>query len=169
MRKTVAGLSAGIFAAAFIAMVGVTSPASAEPTAEHLALATKVITLTRADSGLDQIIPAIVDDAKTLFIRSNPDLAKDISEVADKIGEDMKARRSELEKAISVIYAEAFTADELKAIATFYESAPGAKLANTVNGLALKTLEAGRDWGDKLSGEMVAGVRAEMLKRGHNL
>ncbi|HOV04954.1 MAG TPA: DUF2059 domain-containing protein, partial [Kaistiaceae bacterium] len=86
-----------------------------------------------------------------------------------KIGEDMKARRAELDKQISMIYAEAFTPDELKAISAFYESDAGKKLANSVNALSLKTLEAARDWGDKLSSDMVSGIRAEMLKRGHNL
>lgn len=169
MRKTLTGLTASLFAAALVALVGMTGVARAEPSAEHLALASKVAAATKADSGLDQIIPAIVDDAKTLFIRTNPDLSKDIGEVATKIGEDMKARRAELDKQISMIYAEAFTPEELKAISTFYESDAGKKLANSVNSLSLKTLEAARDWGDKLSSEMVSGIRAEMLKRGHNL
>ncbi|HOV05588.1 MAG TPA: hypothetical protein PLG99_14370, partial [Kaistiaceae bacterium] len=72
MRKTLTGLTASLFAAALVALVGMTGVARAEPSAEHLALAAKVAAATKADSGLDQIIPAIVDDAKTLFIRTNP-------------------------------------------------------------------------------------------------
>ncbi len=150
-------------------LAGAVQPAAAQVTAEHRDMAGKLVKIIRADAGFDQIIPAIVDDAKTLFIRTNPDLSKDITEVVDQIGEELKKTRIDLTAKIIDAYAETFTADELAQIIAFYETPAGKKLADSADLLTLKTLDAVRAWGDKMSEDIIGMIRAEMLKRGHNL
>ncbi|MCC2112471.1 MAG: DUF2059 domain-containing protein [Hyphomicrobiales bacterium] len=150
-------------------LAGAVAPAAAQATAEHREMAGKLVKIIRADAGFGQIIPAIIDDAKTLFIRTNPDLSKDITEVADQIGEELQKKRTDLTEKVIDAYAETFTAEELTQIITFYETPAGKKLAESADALTLKTLDAARDWGDKMSEDIVGMIRAEMLKRGHNL
>ena len=158
-----------ILAALLTMLLGQAVPVAAEPSAEQRQLAARLVKILRADAGFDQVVPAIVNDAKTLFIRTNPDLSKDISEVADEIGEELKKTRGELTAKVVDAYAETFTVDELKQIIAFYESPVGRKLNESVDTLTIRTIEAAREWGDRMSQDIVGMIRAEMLKRGHNL
>jgi hypothetical protein len=67
------------------------------------------------------------------------------------------------------IYASYFTEAELKDILTFYQSPVGRKLiAEEPKALEASMANAG-DWGDKLADDVIAKMRAEMKRRGHDI
>ena len=78
-------------------------------------------------------------------------------------------RANELVDASARIYASHFTEAELKHILSFYQSPLGQKMiAEEPKALDESMANAG-EWGDNFSEEVIAKMREEMKKRGHDL
>ena len=67
------------------------------------------------------------------------------------------------------IYAGHFTEAELKAILAFYQSPLGQKMIVEEPKALDESMANAGEWGDNLSEEVIAKMRAEMKKRGHDL
>jgi uncharacterized protein len=67
------------------------------------------------------------------------------------------------------LYAVRFSEQELKDALAFYKSPVGRKLIAEEPGIAEQSLKWTSAWADKLSEEIVAKMRAEMKKRGHEI
>jgi hypothetical protein len=67
------------------------------------------------------------------------------------------------------LYAAGFTEQELKDILAFYKSPAGKKVADQEAGILEHSLSDLDAWAAKFSEEILARIRAEMRKRGHEL
>ncbi len=138
-------------------------------TPEQLALAQRAITAAKTNVGFDDILPLLATQTKSLFIRSNPALAKDIEEVTDEVALQMVPKRRELDKTIQEVWARRFTTEELETIIAFYQSPAGTKLAELSPEILALAVGAAKQWSDEVGTLMVTRVREEMQKRGHQL
>ncbi len=111
----------------------------------------------------------MIEQAKNLFLRTNPGLTKDLNEVATKMRTDYAARNVELRDQVVKIYASHFTEQELKEALAFYKSAVGRKLIEHEPKILEKSMSDVQAWANKLSEEVVSKMRAEMKKKGHNI
>lgn len=136
---------------------------SAITTAKELVAATKATTV------FDPLIAGVVEQAKLLFLQQNPGLAKDLNEIADKMRADLAPRFSELNDEMAKLYATHFTDQELKAILVFYKSPVGQKLLQEQPTVVDSSMRYAQDWANKLSDQVIAKMREELKKRGHNL
>jgi hypothetical protein len=156
-------LSIGIVACAPAAM------AQQQPSAAAMSTARELINVKGATGMYDTIIPGVVEQAKNLFLRTNPGLAKDLNEVAAKLRADYAPRNAELREQVVRIYASHFTEQELKEALAFYKSAVGRKLIEHEPKILEKSMSDVQAWANKLSDEVVSKMRAEMKKKGHNI
>jgi uncharacterized protein len=76
----------------------------------------------------DNILPNLAARLKSQLIQSYPNLEEQINSTVDKQAIALAPRRGDLEKEAAIVYAKAFTQDELKQIATFFNSPAGKKL-----------------------------------------
>lgn len=163
-RLTMKRMFAGMFVAGCVAA----TPATAQDfTKEHIAAARAAIESSNSIRAYDEILPVIADKTRTLFIRSNPALTKEIDEVTNAVALDMVALRPELDRTVMGVWALRFTETELNEIAAFYNSEVGAKLAKLRPDMNALSIGAAKQWGDQLSTLMVTRVREELNKRGH--
>jgi hypothetical protein len=150
-----------------------TSLAYAQETADiprsHMALAQQAIELSRASAGFDDILPLVAEQVKSLFIRSNPSLTKEIEEVTDTVAFEFARKRADLDITIQGVWARRFSEAELTEIIAFYKSPVGAKLADLSPEMLALSVGAAKQWSDMLSTTLVTRVREEMQKRGHQL
>lgn len=168
----IASSLAGGARAALLALACISLPVPAvaqQPSANAVALAREIIVVKGSGSIFDGLVPSIVDQAKALFLQTNPMLSKDLNEVAAKLRADYAARSTELANDLAKFYAARFTEQELKDILAFYKTAAGKKVIEEEPRIFDQGVANMRAWGDKFSREVIDGMRSEMKKKGHDL
>ena len=168
----IANSAAGAVRAVLVAFAFVVllAPAQAQqPSANAVALAKQIITLKGSAHMFDSVVPNLVDKTKSMMLQTNPNLGKDLTEVAAKLRTELAPRGSELLDLMAKLYAAAFTEQELKDIATFYKSPVGQKISTTEPRVLEDAFSQVDVWTDKFAEEIIAKMRAEMKKRGHNI
>jgi len=119
------------FSAALVASAVLISalPAFAEDISDaHLKAAREAVAAIKATDFYDGILPQAAAALKEQMIQKNPDLQEIITSTVDGTALKLAGRRSDLEKEAALAYARVFSAEDLTAIATFYNSATGKKL-----------------------------------------
>jgi hypothetical protein len=140
-----------------------------QPSTAAVANAREIITLKGAAGVYEVIVPGVVEQVKNLFLQRNPNLAKDLSEVAAKLRQDYAPRRSEVLEEVAKLYASRFTEQELRDAVAFYKTPLGKKLIEEEPKVLDQSMQVAQNWGDRLSEQVIAGMRNEMKKRGHDL
>jgi len=161
-RSACAGLLAVVLAAL--------SPAQAQqPTANALALAKEIIVVKGGNAIYDPVVPGIVNQARTVFLQSNPLLGKDLNEVAAKLQAELTPRTAELLNDGARLYASKFTEQELKDVLAFYKSPLGRKVITQEPAILDQSTTNIDAWANKLAEEVIAKFRTEMRRRGHEI
>ncbi len=176
MRAARPILAAALFA---FAVAGFAAPATAQPAAEPnavpqvspgaLLLAKQIVETKDVKGVFEPIIRGIVTKARNSFLQTNFMYEKDINEVALDVEKQFEPRVSELVDASARFYASHFTEQELRDLLSFYTSPLGKKsLAEEPKVLDQSMVYAGT-WAEGVSTEVVAAMRAELKKRGHDM
>lgn len=157
--------------AAVAVALTLTSPVAhaQQPSPAALATAKEMVGVTGATALFDPLVAGVVEQAKLLFLQQNPNLNKDLTEVANKLRGELTPRLSELNDEVARLYAARFNEQELKDILTFYNSPSGKKLLQEQPGIVEGSMKFAQDWANKLSEEVVGKMREEMKKKGHAL
>lgn len=146
-----------------------TDAQAAKISPERLKLANELLVANGEGSSFDTLIPGIIEQAAGSFVQANPDLIRDLREVAKQLAPQYENRRQEIVQILARIYAVQFDETELKDLLTFYRSAVGRKLVENRG----KILDAGlagiQAWSTTFTREMEVKVREEMKKRGFTI
>jgi hypothetical protein len=143
--------------------------AQSQPSANAVALAKEIIVAKASTSGFDTVGPAVIERAKSLFLQTNPNLFKDLNEVAAKLRADYAVRFGEPVNDAAKVYASKFTEQELKDILAFYRTPAGKKVVIQEPLIIQESMSNLDQWASILSEEIIAKFRAEMKKKGHDL
>jgi hypothetical protein len=162
-------LRAATLALTLSGLLGAAVAQQQAPTPAAIALAKEILVIKGATQMWDPIIPNTIARAKNMFLQSNINLAKDITEISDQLRAEYAPRSAELANEVAKAYAARFTEAELKELLAFYKSPVGKKAIaeepQVIDASAARMLE----WGSKFSEEIIIKMRAEMKKRGHDL
>jgi uncharacterized protein len=142
---------------------------AAQPSANSIALAKEVIVIKGAHQMFNAIVPGVIERAKNLFLPTNPNLNKELTEVGARLKAEYSAKADELLNEVAKTYASHFTEQELKEILAFYKTALGKKLL-AEDPVAIEAgMKRANDWADDFSNQVIARMRAEMKKKGYDL
>ena len=144
------------------------APAAANPSPAALLMAKELIDIKGAAAAYDPVIVGVVEYHKNFYLQTNPNLGKDLNEVARKLAADLAPRKVEMQQQITRIYASHFTEQELKDALAFYKTPLGRKLISEEPKVLEETLKAADAWSQKLAEEVSNKFRTEMQKRGHS-
>ena len=164
-------LARGARAAAFVFSIAMfTGLASAEePAPSALALAKELIVLKGSTQLWDAVVPGVIEQAKGVFMQTNPALGRELNDVAAQLRTEYAPRASQLVDQVAQLYAKTFTEQELKDALAFYKSPLGRKIVSEEP----KVLDDGfrriQEWTNKFSEEVMGRMRAEMKKKGYDL
>jgi uncharacterized protein len=164
-------LARGARAAAFVFAIAMfTGLASAEePAPSALALAKELIVLKGSTQLWDAVVPGVIEQAKGVFMQTNPALGRELNDVAAQLRTEYAPRASQLVDQVAQLYAKTFTEQELKDALAFYKSPLGRKIVSEEP----KVLDDGfrriQEWTNKFSEEVMGRMRAEMKKKGYDL
>ena len=164
-------LARGARAAAFVFAIAMfTGLASAEePAPSALALAKELIVLKGSTQLWDAVVPGVIEQAKGVFMQTNPALGRELNDVAAQLRTEYAPRASQLVDQVAQLYAKTFTEQELKDALAFFKSPLGRKIVSEEP----KVLDDGfrriQEWTNKFSEEVMGRMRAEMKKKGYDL
>lgn len=159
-RKTVTGLVVG----GMLGAATIFAPVVAQEThsQEHLKNVREVMKGLKVFNSFDQIIPTMAEQARALFVRNNPALAAEIEEATTNAALALVERRSELDNKVVNIWAERFSEDDIRTISEFFNSDAGQRFASESGPLLQESAIAAKEWGDRLSVEIVNLVRKDL-------
>jgi uncharacterized protein len=140
-----------------------------QPSPGAITTAKELIITKGAGAIYDPLVPGVIEHAKAVFLQANPMLGKDLNEVALKLRAELAPRGGEVINEVAKLYATRFTEQELKDALAFYKSPLGRKLLAEEPNLLDQSMKNAQTWADKLSEEVIAKMRAEMKKRGHEI
>ncbi len=158
---------AALLALALIVSVGTAH--AQQPSAAALATAKELITVKGGTAIYEPIMPGVIEQAKSVFLRSNPALSKELNEVAGKLRVEYAPRGGDLLNEAAKLYAARFTEQELKDALAFYKSPLGRKMLTEEPAILDQSLKSSQTWANKLSEEIIRKMRAEMKKKGHEI
>ena len=151
-------------------VAGALAPAAAQqPSPAAVALAKEMITLKGGNVIFERIVPGVIESAKNSLIPTNPQVGKELTEVATILHKELEPKRGELLTEVSAIYAQRFTEQELKDMLVFYKTPLGKKVINE-EPLALEAaMKRAQSWADDLYEKVLSRFRVEMKKKGYDL
>ena len=157
-----------------LAIVGIARPAAPQapaqqPSATALLLAKQIVEIKGVKAVFDPVVYGVVEKAKNVFMQTNFMWQKDLNEVTAIMHKEYDPRGNELIDATARIYASHFTEAELKAILAFYQSPLGQKVVAEEPKAMDESMSSAAKWADNLSADVMAKMRAEMKKRGHDM
>jgi hypothetical protein len=167
INSIISGVRAALLALACLALP---LPAAAQqPSPAAIALAQEIITVKGSGNIFDGLVPSIVEQAKSIFLQTNPMLSKDLNDVAATLRTDFAGRHAELTGDLAKFYASRFTEQELKDILAFYKTPAGKKVIEEEPRIFEEGVANMRAWANKFSQEVIDKLRVEMKKKGHDL
>jgi len=140
-----------------------------QPSPASILLAKQILDLKGVKALFEPMVRGVVVKARDQFLQTNFMWAKDLSEVSVQMQKEYAPRVNELMDAAARIYASHFTEAELKQVLAFYQTPLGQKvIVEEPKTLDESMVHAG-EWAEGFADEVIAKMRAEMRKRGHDL
>jgi hypothetical protein len=139
------------------------------PSASAIATARDLVETKGGSAMFDPVIISVIEQTKGALLQTNPQLAKDLNEVAAQLRTEFGPKRNELMGYAAKLYADRFSEQELKDMLAFYKSPLGRKMSNVEPQVLDETFNYIQQWGQKVSEDVMNRFRAEMKKKGHNL
>jgi hypothetical protein len=148
----------------------VLSTARAQGSGEtHLAAAREFIEVKGAMAAFDSAVPGLVEQIAQNFLRTNPDLGRQLAEVSELLRTEFAPRRSQILDILARSYITRFSEAELREIIAFYKTPVGRKFVQQEPLVVEDSFGRLQEWSNTLSQEMVRRMREEMRKRGFNI
>lgn len=139
------------------------------PSATQLSLARDVVINSGIASSFQVIIPQYLDQIGVTLSRTRPEVVTDLNVVLANIKADFDKKAEEMIDTAARLYAERLSQKELEDTANFFKSASGRKYVGSQPILMNDMFVALQAWSQKISVDMMARVREEMRKKGHEL
>jgi hypothetical protein len=139
------------------------------PSASAISTAKELVETKGGAAMFDPVIISVVEQTKAALVQTNPQLTKDLNDVAAQLRTEFIPKRDELMTQAAKLYADRFSEQELKDMLTFYKSALGKKMIAVEPQVLDETFNYVQQWGQRVSEDVMNRFRAEMKKKGHNL
>jgi uncharacterized protein len=174
VAATLVALAVVGIAAPALAQMPMPAQAQAPPPAPQvspgaLLLAKQIVEIKKVNDVFNPIVAGVVTKARNMFLQTNYMYQKDIDEVAANVTKQFSPRETELVDISARYYASHFSEQELRDLLTFYQSPLGQKALVEEPKVLDESMVYAGTWADNLSIEIIAAMRAELKKRGHDM
>ena len=160
---------AATLACGSLLVVSAPGAAQQKPSPAAIAAAKELLILKGGDLPFNPVVYNVIEKVKNVFLPTNPNLGKELNEVAAQLKKEYEPKRAELINDVARMYAERFSEQEIKTLITFYKSPLGRKMVTDEPKIIDQSLNHVENWGNELSDEVLSRFREEMKKKGHDL
>jgi hypothetical protein len=162
-------LSPIAFIVVLVACLGPIAARAQQPSPAAVALAREVITIKGANSMTDPLVRGVIESVKNNLVPTNPNLTRELNDVATALHKELDGRSSEVLDLMAQAYAAHFTEQDLKNLLVFYKTPLGQKFIKE-EPIALEDgLKRAQQWANAFADTVMARMRSEMQKKGHQL
>lgn len=130
---------------------------SPQPDPARVAAARDLLEVTGVTKQMDGMAQAMTRGFAKGANATSSEAGKKLSDQFDESMKKLLAYQDQMITDFANLYAETFTAEEMKAVADFYRSGPGAKFVSKTPELMKKGAEIGMKYSNKIAEEMRAG------------
>ncbi|MCI0466046.1 MAG: DUF2059 domain-containing protein [Beijerinckiaceae bacterium] len=141
----------------------------AAPSEAHLAAAKALVVASGISRSFSIIIPQFLDQIGASLTQTRPELRSDLNVVLTQLKPEFDLKVEEMIGIAGQIYAKQMSGQELRAAAAFFESPAGRKYVESQPAFLTEVVTAMQGWQGKISTDLMARVRSEMKKKGHEL
>jgi hypothetical protein len=157
---------AGLFAVVLL----LTAPARAQsPSPDALAAAKELLEAQDMAEQFKSLMPMIMENLKPAMVKGRPELERDYDTIVPILLEGFQARISELSEAVAIVYANNFSAAELRGVTAFYRSPVGRNFLQKTSAITAQTLAVTQKFAQSVAGDMQKRITEELRKKGHTL
>ena len=142
---------------------------AANPTPDHIAKARELILATGISRSFQLIIPEFMDQIGNALTQGRPDLVHDMNIVLDGLRPEFDKQSDEMIDQSARIYATLLSEKDIDAILDFFNSTAGKRYVGAQPFFLNQLVSGMQAWQQKISINMMARVREEMKKKGHDL
>jgi len=160
---------AAMLACGSLLVVSAPGAAQQKPSPAAIAAAKELLILKGGDLPFNPVVYNVIEKVKNVFVPTNPNLGKELNEVAAQLKKEYEPKRAELINDVARMYAERFSEQEIKTLITFYKSPLGRKMVTDEPKIIDQSLNHVENWGNELSDQVLSRFREEMKKKGHDL
>ena len=147
----------------------VSPPSQPNLSPAHIAKARQLILATGISRSFQIIVPEFMDQIGNALTQARPDLVHDMNTVLGELRPEFDKQSDEMVDLSARIYASLLSEQDIDAILAFFDSDAGKRYVGA-QPLFLNQLVSGMQaWQQKISVNMMARVRQEMKKKGHDL
>ena len=151
--------------AIYLFAAGPALPQSSSPS-DAMAAARELLTTIRFIDQFKAVLPIIAQNLKPAIVQNRPEAEREFDAVMPKLMEGMGTRLNELAEQTAVIYANNFSADELRQITAFFRTPTGVKYLEKLPLITQQSMAAGQSFGQSVAIELRNRITDEMQKRG---
>ena len=142
---------------------------AAEPSASHLAAARELVVVSGMSRSFAGVLPTTMQRLTNTFTQTRPELAPDLAAVLVEIKPEFDKRTDQMIDTAAHIFVRLMTEQEVTTAVAFFKSDVGKKYVQVQPIFFNEVINAMQDWQQQMSQDMVARVREEMKKKGHDL
>ena len=140
-----------------------------QPSAAAVALARDVIITKGANQMADPVVRGVIESVKNSFVPTNPNLTRELNDVATMLHKELDSKGNEIVEQMARAYAGRFTEQELKDLLVFYKTPLGQKFLREEPNAIEDGMNRARQWAEAFGDTVMARMRSEMQKKGHQL
>ena len=142
---------------------------SQSPDPDALAAARELLTTMRFSDQFKAILPVVIENLKPAIVQNRPQVERDFDTITPLLLESMNTRLNELGEATAAVYADNFTAGELRNITAFYLTPTGQKFLQKLPAIMQQSMAIGQKFGQAVTNELQSRMTDELRKRGHKI
>ena len=141
-----------------------------QPSAATVALARDVIAIKGAAGMTEPLVRGVIESVKNSFVPTNPNLTRELNDVATTLHKELDGKSSsDVLDQMARAYAARFTEQDLKDLLVFYKTPLGQKFIREEPNAIEDGLKRAQQWADSFADTVMARMRSEMQKKGHQL
>ncbi len=170
IRKLACVLVAGMAVVApALAQQPAPTPAPVAIAPAHLEAAREVVLLSGISRTFNVFLPQLADQTVVTITRTRPEVRTDLIAVLKALLPEFEKRNSEMVDSTARAFAGAMDEAALKETATFFKSEAGLKYVKMQPLVIDQMVVSLESWNRQMSLDLMARVREEMRKKGHNI
>ena len=158
-----------LLAVACLLLFSVPSSLAQTPAPDAMAAARSLVTTMKLTDQYKALLPAILLGIKPAVTQDRPELERDYDAMLPRIADAFAPYYNSMVDGIATIYANNFTATELREIEAFYRQPIGQKLLEKTPAVSQQALAVGQDIGRKAADDLRRRLTEALRQKGHKL
>jgi hypothetical protein len=144
------------------------SPAQT-PSPDAMTAARGLVTTMKLSDQYKALLPAILLNLKPALVQDRPEIERDYDAMMPMIVDAFTPYYAAMVDGIATIYANNFTAGELREIEAFYRQPAGQKFLEKAQAMTQQSMQVGQDVSRKAADDLRARLTEALRQKGHKL